>query len=129
MDSKGNSWSPYPMIIETERLILRPLTQGDVDSMLEYQSDPDVIRFIPWPVRDRSMVAQSILDLEKMVETTGADKNFVFGTHSKADGKIIGQVNYMLKGDREFQREIGYVINPKFGGRGYVNEALVIKPL
>ena len=125
MDSGRISWSPYPMIIETERLILRPLTQGDVDAMLEYQSDPDVIRFIPWPVRDRAMVSQSIVDLEKMVETTGADKNFVFGMHSKADGKIIGQVNYMLKGDREFQREIGYVINPKFGGRGYVHEALV----
>ena len=30
------------MILETERLILRPLTETDAESIFEYANDPDV---------------------------------------------------------------------------------------
>jgi RimJ/RimL family protein N-acetyltransferase len=39
--------------IETERLILRPLALTDEDDLLEYQSHPEIVRYIPWPERTR----------------------------------------------------------------------------
>jgi RimJ/RimL family protein N-acetyltransferase len=112
-------------VLESSRLILRPLTPADVDDLLEYQSDPDVIRFIPWPVRDREMVAEAITKLLEFIGTGETGLNQTYAMELKSSGKVIGQVNYMFKDGHDFQREIGYVINPAFGGQGYVHEALV----
>ncbi|NYJ20926.1 GNAT family N-acetyltransferase [Glaciibacter psychrotolerans] len=40
----------YPL--RTDRLMLRPLTDADVDDVFAYQSDAEVVRYLPWPVRD-----------------------------------------------------------------------------
>lgn len=104
---------------------MRPLTPADADDLCEYQSNPDVIRFIPWPVRDKTMVVEAI---EKLLAFIASDKpglNQTFGMELKSTGTVIGQVNYMFKDGHDFQREIGYVVNPAFGGQGYIHEALV----
>ena len=41
------------LAIETERLILRPMTMSDVDDLLEYQSLPEIFQYIQWPVSSR----------------------------------------------------------------------------
>lgn len=38
------------MIFETERLILRPWTEEDAESLFEYASDPAVGPIAGWPV-------------------------------------------------------------------------------
>jgi RimJ/RimL family protein N-acetyltransferase len=112
-------------MLESSRLILRSLTTVDADDLLEYQSNPDVIRFIPWPVRDREMVAEAITKLLEFIGSGEPGLNQTYAMELKSSGKVIGQVNYMFKDGHDFQREIGYVINPAFGGQGYVHEALV----
>lgn len=42
-------------LIESTRLLLRPFAIDDCEAVLEYQSNPDVVRYGPWPVRDVSM--------------------------------------------------------------------------
>ena len=37
------------LAIETDRIILRPMAMSDVDDLLEYQSDPEIVQYIPWP--------------------------------------------------------------------------------
>ena len=37
------------MILETERLILRPLVEADAESIFEYAKDPDVGPVAGWP--------------------------------------------------------------------------------
>ena len=98
-------------MLESSRLILRPLTSADADDLLEYQSDPDVIRFIPWPVRDREMVAEAITKLLEFIGTGETGLNQTYAMELKSSGKVIGQVNYMFKDGHDFQREIGYLIN------------------
>lgn len=39
--------------IRTERLELRPITVDDSDDIWQYQRVPEVLRYIPWPERDR----------------------------------------------------------------------------
>jgi RimJ/RimL family protein N-acetyltransferase len=92
--------------------------------LLEYQSNPEVIRFIPWPVRDWSMVVEAIEKLLAFEAVGGPKLNQTYAMELKSSGKVIGQVNYMFKDGHDFQREIGYVINPAFSGQGYVHEAL-----
>ena len=111
-------------MLESSRLILRPLTTADADDLLEYQSNPDVIRFIPWPVRDREMVVEAIDKLLAFIAAGEPGLNQTYAMELKSSGKVIGQVNYMFKDGHDFQREIGYVINPAFSGQGFVHEAL-----
>ncbi|WP_162248727.1 GNAT family N-acetyltransferase [Agromyces sp. Root1464] len=40
--------------INTERLVLRPLEASDAPDVFEYQRIPEVLRYLPWPERDRA---------------------------------------------------------------------------
>ncbi|MFD4422403.1 GNAT family N-acetyltransferase [Agromyces sp. NPDC058484] len=40
--------------LRTERLVLRPLAASDAADVFEYQRLPEVIRYLPWPERDRA---------------------------------------------------------------------------
>ena len=52
--------------IETDRLILRPMQLTDVGDLLEYQSNPEIIRYIPWPARSMDQVKAAA---EKTIST------------------------------------------------------------
>jgi len=52
--------------IETERLILRPMLIGDLEDLFEYQSNPEIVRYIPWPPRTVAQVEAAAL---KTIET------------------------------------------------------------
>lgn len=39
---------------------------SDVDDLYEYQSDPEIVRYIPWPERSREQVIEA---LEKALNT------------------------------------------------------------
>lgn len=48
--------------IETERLILRPITMADVPAIFEYASNPNVSKYVPWSVH------RTIADSEAFVK-------------------------------------------------------------
>ena len=52
----GSNEEMEQLVIETDRLILRPMAMSDVDDLLEYQSHPDIVRYIPWPESTRGEV-------------------------------------------------------------------------
>lgn len=60
------------MILETERLILRPMQKGDEADQFFYHSDPETVRFIPWPVRTRQQVDEA---LGKAIASTSFEKD------------------------------------------------------
>ena len=43
--------------IATERLVLRAHRADDLDDLVAFHSDPEVVRHVPWPVRDREATA------------------------------------------------------------------------
>ena len=101
--------------IETERLILRPLTVADAEDAFEWQSDPEVNRY---------MVYSLYTDLEETrawIAGLGPDAN-EFGFELKATGKVIGAggISYLADGDAW---ELGYNLNRAYWGKGYATEA------
>ena len=116
------------MRIETERLILRPMVLGDEDDLLEYQSHPDIVRYIPWPQRTREQVRSAI---EKVVETGKfqllKDHDYLVlvwevkaGAHA---GKVIGQSSMALRSATDKCSDIGWVTHQNFQRQGYALEA------
>lgn len=101
--------------IETERLVLRPLTINDAKDVFEWASDPVVNRFMPYNLYN------NIEQVKEWINGIKEDENH-FGFELAETGKIIGS------GDVGFDREngaygLGYNLNRAFWGRGFATEA------
>jgi RimJ/RimL family protein N-acetyltransferase len=112
--------------LRTERLVLRTLTEDDLDDVYAYASRPDVIRYLPWPMRDRAGVKAHLatrlgttLDNDGDVLVLGVE----FPAQSGVRAQIIGDITLVLKSAEHRQAEIGWVLNPDFQGEGYATEA------
>lgn len=132
-------------VIETDRLVLRPLEASDADDVWEYQRLPDVLRYIPWPERTRGegrehtgkragmrrlehdedavFYAMELLGEPRMGRTDAAGGPHVDRLADAAGWRVIGDI--MLRADRveHGQLEIGWVVHPDFQGRGLAREA------
>ena len=114
--------------IETDRLILRPLKISDEDDLFEYQSQPEIVRYIPWPERTREQVREALekyLTLHKDVLLESGDF-FMLAWEVKDGpfaGKVIGQSNLSLKHAPDKCGEFGYVTHQNFQRQGFAYEA------
>ncbi len=58
--------------IETERLILRPLTQEDANAVFEWAGDPLVNKYMPYPLH------QSVRQAKEWIRSLGDKNEFCF---------------------------------------------------
>ena len=107
-------------MIETERLLLRPYTLSDFDSLYEIMSDPETMQHYPAPFdadRTRNWIAWNLDNYEK----------YGFGLWAvvlKETGEFIGDCGITLQNiDGEILPEIGYHIHKKYWRRGFAKEA------
>ncbi|WP_218624683.1 GNAT family N-acetyltransferase [Glaciihabitans sp. dw_435] len=107
--------------IATERLLLRPMLARDRDGLFAYQSDPEVIRFLPWPLRTREESAAHLAMRMKLDRLEADDDAMVLGI--ELDGRLIGDITLFLRSIENAQAEIGWVLNPEFTGKGFAAEA------
>lgn len=112
-------------MLETTRLILRPLEAGDVDDILPYHSDPESIRYIPWDERDREFVVDWLTRAVTYLGIKEGQPGLLLAMVEKSSGKVIGQLNSAMVDAANQTADIGYITNPEYRGKGFVNEALV----
>ena len=100
--------------IETERLILRPLTIDDASDVFEWVSDPVVNRFLPYALYE------NVSQVKAWISSITEEKN-EFAFSLKETGKVIGSGSVKFNKE-ENAYEIGYNFNRKFWGKGYGTE-------
>jgi aminoglycoside 6'-N-acetyltransferase len=110
-------------IITTERLILRPMVLSDVNDLYEYQSDPETVRYIPWPARTNEQVKEAVEKVLKDIKFDNAGDYLNYVWEVKETGKVIGQGNLNYISKEHKRAEVGWVINRKMQGQGYATEA------
>ncbi len=117
--------TPSAPILTTERLVLRPLALADVDDLLEYQSDANTVRYIPWPQRSRDDVLRALeMHAAKGVDAPAQAGDFVLLAWVLRDGgKVIGQGNLSLESAIHRHASIGWVTHPAYLRRGFAAEA------
>jgi RimJ/RimL family protein N-acetyltransferase len=122
--------------IRTERMRLRPLAATDADDVWEYQRLPEVLRYIPWPERDREQAREHTAN-RAASRRLAADGDAVFlamvlvGEPSVTDAaagrtrrdRVVGDVMIRLVAAEHARLEIGWVVHPDFQGRGLAAEA------
>jgi RimJ/RimL family protein N-acetyltransferase len=112
----------YP--IRTPRLALRPFTRDDLDAVLAYVSDPDVVRFLYWEVTTERAAARKMLDAKIGNWTlTDAGQTLVLAVELAESGSLVGEVVLKWLSREHRQGEIGFVVTPAHQGHGYATEA------
>lgn len=112
--------------IHTERLVLRRLTDDDVDAVLAYCGLDDVTRYLPFGTLDRDGVVARIERVNRMTDTPPSDEDdWAITVGADHDGVLVGDVMLRLKADGgRSTAEIGYVFSPAHSGQGFATEAV-----
>ena len=109
----------YPL--RTERLILRPHTLDDLDDLVLFHGDPDVTRYIPWPVRDRQAVLEALTTKLTQTAARASGDWIVLAIENAGAGTVVGEI--LLKRASDTDAELGYVLAASAQGRGFATEA------
>ncbi|GAA3891047.1 GNAT family protein [Leifsonia kafniensis] len=118
-------FSAHP--IRTDRLLLRPLTENDIDDVFAYQSIPEVVEFLPWPLRNHEESREHTLERAGFTQIENDNDRLVLGVELVgADGQsgpVIGDLSVFLASGPNAQIEIGWVFHPDHQRKGYATEA------
>jgi RimJ/RimL family protein N-acetyltransferase len=110
----------YPLF--TERLVLRPFRDDDLDGFHDIQSRPDVVRYLLWEPKTRD---EALEMLERRMLQTAIDKQGD-GLHLAADlratDELVGHISLFYGSEEHRQGEVGFVIHPDHHGHGYATE-------
>lgn len=105
--------------IETERLILRDLVPEDYQAAFLWCGDPDVARYMVYPVYTRAEDVKIWLESRDPDDPDEYDAGIVL----KATGELIGSGGLFYKAEDDLWT-IGYNIRKDQWGNGYVPEAI-----
>jgi [ribosomal protein S5]-alanine N-acetyltransferase len=113
-------FTPFPTLT-TARLALRALRPADQDDLYAYASDPEIDRYTPWRHYDTFAEAQE--DLAGYIAQYERDGMGAWGIEQRAEGRLIGIINFPYWRPHHRRAEIGYTIARAHWGRGYATEA------
>ena len=107
------------IILETEHLLFRPLTQDDLDDLTALYGDPEVMRFLGGP-RTKAEVQNALNGYIREYQIYG---HSFFATILKEDQRFIGHCGLLRQevvGQPEI--ELAYVLAPQYWQRGLALE-------
>jgi [ribosomal protein S5]-alanine N-acetyltransferase len=116
------------LILETERLILRPFELSDAEAFFKMDNNPEVHNYL-WqkPIKNIKQVIDYIKMVQKQYDERGIGR---FSTIIKETGELIGWTgikfvnDHVENGNTNFY-DYGYRLNEKFWNKGYATEASI----
>jgi len=110
-------------VLETERLVLRPLQGKDLDDLFEYTQDEETARYVTWNANQAIEQAEQFLNY--VLSNYEQGKEAPWAIVWKETGKMIGTIDFIhLLLDDNKQAELGYALSRQLWGKGIVTEAV-----
>lgn len=108
------------MIIETERLVIRPYCRDDLALIQRIYGDEDLLRFTPFDTMSGDVARQH---LESCISSWGQPPgyNHEMVAFLKEEGVSIGRTHIEIDQETDTGM-IGWFILPEYSGRGYATE-------
>lgn len=115
------NFHPYKNL-ESERLLLRRVTNDDVNEVLQLRGNPVTMRFVPRPILKTTDEALAHIKLieDKIVANEGIN----WAITIKGNPKLIGIIGHYRIFPENYRCEIGYMILPEYNGKGITTEAV-----
>jgi RimJ/RimL family protein N-acetyltransferase len=119
--SKRGLSPAYPL--RTARLDLRPHRRDDLEDLLAFHSQPEVVRYVPWPVRDREQTRTALEAKLAQGVLTEPGQWLVLAMEVRETSAVIGEVLLKWESETNRQGEIGFAVHRAHQGRGFAAEA------
>jgi RimJ/RimL family protein N-acetyltransferase len=111
----------FPLL--TERLLLRPFDDDDLDVLHSIESRPDVMRFLYWEPRSHEEVRETLERRKQMTAIDDSSDALRLAAVIRESGTLIGDFSLQRVSREHQQGEIGFVMHPDHHGKGYATEA------
>ena len=108
--------------LETDRLLLRPMTMHDAQDIYAYSQDPEVARYVLWSAHRSLGESRAYLRYILRQYHEGAPSSW--GIVLKATGRLVGTIGYMAYSEENSTVEIGYSLARPLWNQGLMTEAL-----
>lgn len=112
---------PHP-VLETSRLLLRPVTPEDYQAVFRWCGDPKVNKYMIYPLYKSAEAVRAWLESKPVASPDEFDYGFVL----KETGELIGEGG-MFYHPEEGLWHIGYNLRSDLWGRGLTTEAVMRK--
>ena len=116
------------IILETKRLVLRPLTLADAETAYNgWTGDPEVARWVSWlPHHFIDDTVEWLKEIEWKTDDAGnfiPSDTYIWGFVLKETGELFGSVGLIWEEDCQLY-EVGYNIMKSHQNNGYTTEAM-----
>ena len=109
--------------LETDRLVLRRFVPEDaVDMYRNWASDPEVTKFLTWPVHKNVEISRSIL--QDWIKRYDNRDFYNWAIELKETNEVIGNISVVKLNEATEAADIGYCMGQKWWGQGIMPEAL-----
>jgi RimJ/RimL family protein N-acetyltransferase len=111
----------YP-IIETDRLVIRPVREADAEACLVWMGDPEVARYEYWDPYTLEKLREEFRELAAIPPASIGVWN-LHGVVLREVGAVVGCVLIRMQDSVHRQAEIGFHFHKMYWGRGLATEA------
>ena len=105
----------------TDRLVLRQMTVSDYEDMYDYAKLSELTKYLLWSPHPSTEYSKTFINVVMIRYRSG--QFYDWGIEEKESGRMIGTCGFTSIDIEHRKAEVGYVINPDFGGRGYATQA------
>jgi [ribosomal protein S5]-alanine N-acetyltransferase len=113
-----------PAVIETSRLVLRPLTLADVDDLRPYVTDPELSKYLSWSAHKDRAETEAWITAAVERRTNGTGMVWSIVIDGKACGVIgLDGIKWEFRAWRIDRAELGYWLGIPHWSKGYMTEA------
>lgn len=110
-----------PVSLVTERLMLRPLLESDVDAFFSIWSHAETMKYFSFPTM--TSIDQAHERVSRILSASEKGENFFCTIEIRETGEVIGNCA-LFHGDAQCRRaEIGFCLNRNHWRKGYAEEA------
>lgn len=108
--------------LETERLVLRRVTESDYLEIMELRGNPETMKYIPRPL---VTTKEEALHHFKMIDDKiESNEGINWAITLKENPKMLGIIGHYRIQPENYRCEIGYMLLPEYNGKGITTEAI-----
>ena len=110
--------------LETKRLLLRRVSNDDVNEILELRGNPETMKYIPRPLANTK--DEALAHIKMINDKIETNEGINWAITIKGNPKLIGVIGHYRIQPENHRCEIGYMILPQYNGQGIVTEAVKV---
>jgi [ribosomal protein S5]-alanine N-acetyltransferase len=108
--------------LESERLLYRRLLKSDADDFFLIRSDDEVMKYMDTKKMETIQEVENFIS--SLYKLYNNKQNLTWAIIEKSSGAFIGHFEFWKINPEHCRAEIGYALNRKFWGKGFITETL-----